>query len=81
MWTQQETLFWPFLGWGFTEGLAGTIGEVLVDQLTNPWVVAGEVAGAAYLAWMWRRAGLGDREQRRQFLRTGRLGVAIGGRG
>jgi membrane-bound metal-dependent hydrolase YbcI (DUF457 family) len=79
MWVHGETFLWPFLGTEFSEAPAGNLVDSLRDNLTTWWVVAGEVAGFLYLAWMWRRAHLDDPEYRSLFWRTGRLTVPIGG--
>jgi membrane-bound metal-dependent hydrolase YbcI (DUF457 family) len=67
MWTRSHGFWWPFLGWNFTDrGLPSFQHPVLV-------LVAQEVAGAAALAWCWRRFGLGEADRRAAFIRTGRL--------
>lgn len=80
MWTKSETFLWPFLRGEFTEAPPGDLGTALADGFTNPWVVAGEVVGLIYLLWLWRAARLSDSTVRRSFLRTGSVGVPIGGR-
>ena len=70
--TEAEGFWWPFLGTQFP-GDAASFGSRIVDALTNPWLIAGEVAGLAYLIGLYRRAGLADAERRDEFLRTGRL--------
>ncbi|MDH3730429.1 MAG: metal-dependent hydrolase [Acidimicrobiia bacterium] len=79
MWTLSETFLWPFLGTDFTPADPGNLGDSLIDGLTSPWVVAGEVVGLIYLIWLWRAAGLSDRVRRRAFQKTGSVGVPIGG--
>ncbi|MEE8332122.1 MAG: metal-dependent hydrolase [Acidimicrobiia bacterium] len=79
MWTKSETFLWPFLRGDFTEALPGDLGTAFADGFTNPWVVAGEVIGLIYLIWLWRAAGLSDSSRRNVFLRTGGVGVPIGG--
>ena len=36
MWQDQETLWWPFLGFGFTPSGAASAGEYVVGVLTDP---------------------------------------------
>jgi membrane-bound metal-dependent hydrolase YbcI (DUF457 family) len=79
MWASAETFLWPFLGTDFTAGEPGNLGDAIANSLGNPWIVAGEVVGLVYLAWLWRRARLTEPEYRRLFARSGRLVVPIGG--
>lgn len=79
MWLDPETLWWPFLGWGFSlsgpETAAAYVGSVLSD-----WRVwAGEATGLGYLIYLWRAARLSSPEQRRLLLTTGRVDVPIDG--
>ncbi len=73
MWTARETFLWPFLGLAFSPGPEDYWAGFLRRLVDSPWTIAGEVAGVAYLAVVWRRSGLGDRPRRQEFLRTGRL--------
>lgn len=77
MWQQPETLWWPFLGLDFSPAGAATIGAYVADVLTDWRVWALEFVGLAYLASLARRGRLGDAEERREFLATGRIDVAI----
>ena len=79
MFTKAETFWWPFLGAEFTDAPTGNLVDSVYANLTNPWVVAMEIVGFIYLAWLWRRAQLADSEYRDLFLRSGRLTVPIGG--
>ena len=67
-WTRAALFWWPALGWSLTAEVPLSLHRptaVLVLQ---------EVAGAAALAWCWRRFRLHERERMRAFVRTGRLG-------
>lgn len=78
MWQAPETLWWPFLGTEFTSSGFTTYGAYLTDLLTNPMMWLGELAGLAYLAVLWSRAGLSDPEARQVLLRDGRVSARIG---
>jgi hypothetical protein len=61
-----RVFWWPFGGgWGDTP----------VPSIDRAWPLAVlmEVAGVGMLAWAWRRFGLGEREARQRFLRSGVL--------
>ena len=73
MWASRETFLWPFLGWEFTPGPADYWVGFLGRLFDSPTAIAGEVAGLAYLVFLWRRCALGDRHHRTAFLRTGVL--------
>ena len=77
MWADQETFLWPFLGWEFTAAGPATVGGYLREVLTDPVMWAGELAGFVYLAWLWRRAGLGSAAARATLRSTGRIDVPI----
>lgn len=78
MWRQPETLWWPFLGWEFTERTYATAGAyvraILGDWRT--WMF--EATGLAYLAYLFARARLFDSDARKEFIETGRIDVPIG---
>jgi len=60
-----KVFWWPF---------TGSWGDVRVPSLQRGWFnVVLEAIGAALLVWTWRRFGLADPAQRRQFWRTGVL--------
>jgi hypothetical protein len=65
-WTNADVFWWPFTGLDF-------------DDAPHPvwergwWNVPFELVGIGLCVWIWRRAGLGDRERRRRFVRTGQL--------
>ena len=60
------SVFW----WPFT----GSWGNVRVPSLQRGWWnIAFEVAGAALLAWMWRRCELADPQRRRALVHHGVL--------
>lgn len=61
-----RVFWWPF---------SGSWGQTPVPSIDRSWVlaVAMEVAGAAMLAWAWRRFGLSERSARQRFVRSGLL--------
>ena len=77
MWRNPETLWWPFLGWEFSGSGFETFGAYVADLVTDPVMWAGEVVGLAYLAMLWRRAGLGGSEQRSLLLTSGVVSARI----
>jgi membrane-bound metal-dependent hydrolase YbcI (DUF457 family) len=66
MWTRAEELWWPFLGGALNGPLPALDHGV-------PVLLLEEIVGALALLWWWRRFGLGRRDARASFLRTGRL--------
>lgn len=60
-----HVLWWPF---------AGSWGHLRVPSLQRGWLnVPFEIAGAALLAWMWRKCQLSDPRRRRALIRHGVL--------
>ena len=72
MWTSGQTFLWPFLGFDFAPGVQPYWDGFLERELTL-LAIGQEIAGLAYLAFLWVRSGLGDAAVRRQFLESGRL--------
>jgi hypothetical protein len=70
-----ETLWWPLFGLEFPEFEFGAFSDLLGYLGRNPIVIVQEVVGAAYLAYLWRKAGLGDAGRRRELLKRGRLPI------
>jgi len=73
MWTSTSTFLWPLFGVAFEAGRPdywSNLGEIL-----TPTAIAQEVAGLAYLVYLYRTLGLSDIETRRAVLTTGRLPV------
>lgn len=79
MWLDPETLWWPLLGWSFTPAGPAGAGAYLSSVLTDGRVWLAELAGLAYLVYLWRAAQLSERQARRQFIATGRVNVPIDG--
>ncbi len=77
MWADPQTLWWPFLGSGFTTTEFSMFGEYASDVIRDPWMWLGELLGLVYLAFLWRASGLQDRDTRREFLSTGRVSAPI----
>lgn len=78
MWSDPETLWWPFLGWEFTPSGFTTYGAYVSDLFTDPRLWFGEIAGAGYLILLWRRSGLSDPNARRTLVATGTVSAPIG---
>lgn len=72
MWVEPEVLFWPFFG-GVPAGDAPFWPLAWERAMSDPWRWVKEVAGVAYLAWLWIGLGLGTTARLRQVLVTGRL--------
>ncbi|MDH3307371.1 MAG: metal-dependent hydrolase [Acidimicrobiia bacterium] len=72
MWASAGTFLWPFLGWSFDQTSA-TWWTDLPGRLLVPLVAVKEVAGVAYLAYLWNKTGLSDATVRSRFVATGRL--------
>ncbi|MET0832106.1 MAG: metal-dependent hydrolase [Acidimicrobiia bacterium] len=77
MWQDQETLWWPFLGVGFTPSGAASARDYVVSVLTDPRVWLMEAIGLAYLVVLAGRARLLDPVVRSRFLATGTVDVPI----
>ncbi len=77
MWSDPETLWWPFLGLDFSAAEAGDAAAYVADILRDWRVWALEGVGLAYLAFLAHRGRLSDRDARRGFYATGRIDVPI----
>lgn len=77
MWTDAETLWWPFLGTAFTETGATGVVDYTIGLLRSPWMWVGEAVGLVYLLTLSIRGGLRSLEGRRTFVTTGRIDVPI----
>jgi membrane-bound metal-dependent hydrolase YbcI (DUF457 family) len=77
MWQSPGTLWWPFLGDGFTATGFASYSDYVGDLLTNPIMWAGEAAGMAYLVALWRKSELGAPHNLREFLATGVVSAPI----
>ncbi|MPY93131.1 MAG: hypothetical protein GEV08_08705 [Acidimicrobiia bacterium] len=71
VWSDSALFWWPAFGVEFAD-------RSLPEVSRGLFSVVLEVAGAAALAWWWRRFDLGDPERRRTFLRTGRVEASSG---
>lgn len=76
-WTSPEGFLWPFFGWSFPPVAGSDLPTLLRHMLTDPWVWAGEAAGAAYLVYLWRRY-LSSKGALAAALRTGRVAMPGG---
>ena len=77
MWQSPDTLWWPFFGSGLAQTDFATYGDYVSKLLTNPVTWLGEAFGAAYLVFLFTRSGLGERDSRSAFLRTGVVSAPI----
>lgn len=77
MWSDPDTLWWPFLGWEFTSTGFATFPDYARSVLTDPWMWAGEVIGLAYLVHLWRASGLYSATARKVLRSTGQISAPI----
>jgi membrane-bound metal-dependent hydrolase YbcI (DUF457 family) len=77
MWSDAETLWWPFLGWDFTAAGPATAGEYVASILQDWRMWALELAGLTYLVVLGRRARVTTPAARQLFRTTGRINVPI----
>ena len=77
MWTDTETLWWPFLGLDFTPVEAAGVWDYTLDLLRSPVIWAGELVGLVYLVYLGIKGRLRSVEARRLFWSTGRIDVPI----
>ena len=75
MWTVKETFLWPTFGWEFPPGPESYWTGLIERLVSDPLVIVQEVAGLAYLVYLWRKAKLGDRVRRSELLRSGTIQV------
>lgn len=73
MWMSSATFLWPVFGWAFDPGQADYWGHL--GGLFTPVAIGQELAGLAYLTYLYRRLGLSDPTIRKTLLTTGRLPV------
>ena len=77
MWNDPETLWWPFLGWEFSQTGFATVGAY-VESIVSDWRVwALEALGLVYLIVLGRRAGLSRRTAWQRLRTTGTLNAPI----
>jgi hypothetical protein len=69
-WADTTAFWWPFAGVSWSTSELPELGRGGLNVLL-------ELAGAGALWWCWRAFGLGDRERRARFLRTGRLDRSV----
>lgn len=73
MWVHQEVFLWPFFGLEIPMGESPYWALAWERALSDPWRWAQEVAGLAYLVWLWFAVGLHIPDRRRSVWSTGRL--------
>jgi hypothetical protein len=73
MWADGRIFWWPLLGVEFSSGLIPFASGVLGRVLSDPWLLAKELLGLAYLIWLWRHYRVGQQDNRQALLSTGRL--------
>jgi hypothetical protein len=65
-WATTDLFWWPLGGWSFE--------ELRLPEASRGWLnVVFELAGAAMIAWIWRRSHLSDPAARQAFVQHGRL--------
>lgn len=72
MWVEHDALLWPLLGWRFAT-YPYDPARALLALLRDPVMIAGELAGAAALVWVFVRARLHRPGALATFAREGRL--------
>ena len=77
MWSDPETLWWPFLGLEFSPAGQATAGAYLTSILSDWRMWALEAIGLLYLVVLARRAHLERPEARTQLLATGTVDAPI----
>ena len=77
MWADPEALWWPIFGWGFSASGFSELSAYVSAVVSSPMMWAGEIVGLGYLVAVASRGGLGERENRAEFLATGRINVPI----
>jgi membrane-bound metal-dependent hydrolase YbcI (DUF457 family) len=77
MWSDSATLWWPGFGWEFSPNGFTEVAPYLAAVTSSPVMWVGEALGLVYLFAIARRGGLGDRDTRVEFFRTGRINVPM----
>ncbi len=75
MWAVKETFLWPAFGWGFPPGPDSYWTGFLDRVVSDPWLLIQEIAGLVYLAYLWRKAELGDHARRSALWKSGTIQV------
>lgn len=78
MWQEPETLWWPFLGWEFTERAFDTAGAYVASVLGDWRMWALEAAGLVYLIGLGVRSGITSAGAAKSFARSGVVSAPIG---
>jgi hypothetical protein len=74
MWLHQEVFLWPFFG-AIPPGEAPYWPLAWERALSDPWRWIKELAGLAYLTYLWVTLSLATGSRRRAVIETGRLPV------
>jgi hypothetical protein len=77
MWRLPETLWWPFFGWDFAPSGFETFSSYAGSVMTSPRMWLGELAGLAYLVFLWRKSHLSSRDAWQQFTSAGIVSAPI----
>lgn len=72
-WIDPQLLLWPMLGYEFPTGIETDWAGLARLSVADPLPVGQEVVGFAYLAWLARRARLGDPRHWALLWRSGTL--------
>jgi hypothetical protein len=73
VWVHQEVFLWPFFGFEIPAGEAPFWPLAWERALSDPWRWVKEVAGLAYLVWLWFAVGLNLAGRRSTSMSSGRL--------
>ena len=74
-WIDPQLLLWPMLGYELPAGIQSDWSGLASLSVPGPPTIGQEIVGIAYLAWLARRARLGDPLRRALLWRSGRLGT------
>ena len=73
MWATPGTLFWPFMGWGFTTvELGDYAGKILRELISDPRIYIPETIGLIIIVWF--SITVIRKKQVAALLKTGRIG-------
>ncbi|MEX0826417.1 MAG: metal-dependent hydrolase [Acidimicrobiia bacterium] len=72
VWASPGAFLWPLFGFDFPRVAGSDFGTLVGNMISNPLVWLGEVAGAAYLIYLWR-SHLGEPGAVARFLRDGKV--------
>ena len=72
-WIDAQLLLWPMLGYELPAGIETDWSALARLSMPDPLLIGQEIVGIGYLAWLGRKAGLGDPRRRVRLWRSGTL--------